>query len=243
MSQLHRIKIESVKFDNVAFAFEGSSAKLFQQTSFDFPLDRIVWVKGETGSGRSTLLQLLAGLLIPDQGSYLLNGENVTEMSFEEFLPYRLNIGYGFDLGGVLHNKTLEENLTLPLLYHKMLSQNEAAQRAMIYMEDLGISKYQHARPSVVPGGVRKLVCLIRALIMHPQVLLLDDPSVGLGQDTALKFFDLIDELRKQGELRHVFLSSFDDKLMGVVDPDVIAIDNGLIYHHQPDGEKKVVAA
>lgn len=243
MSQLHRLQIESVKFDQLGFAFEGSAAKLFHQTTFDFPLDRLVWIKGESGSGRSTLLQLLAGLLVPDQGAYLLNGKNVTDMSFEEFLPYRLLIGYGFDLGGVIHNKTLEENLTLPLLYHKVLSQNEAAMRAMIYMEDLGISKYQHARPSVVPGGVRKLVCLIRALIMHPQVLLLDDPSVGIGQDTALKFFDLIDELRKQGELRHVFLSSFDDKLMSIVDPDIIAIDNSLIFHHKPEGEKKVVAA
>lgn len=242
MSQLHRLRVDSVRFENLTFGFEHG-AKIFQQTSFDFPLDQIVWVKGESGAGRSTLLQILAGLLIPEQGAYFLNGENVTEMSFEEFLPYRLNIGYGFDLGGLLHNKTLEENLTLPLLYHKVLSANEAAQRAMIYMEDLGISKYQNSRPAVVPGGVRKLVCLIRALIMHPQVLLLDDPSVGLGQETALKYFDLIDELRQQGELRHVFLSSFDDKLMSVVNPNVVAIDNGTLHLHMPDGGKPEVAA
>lgn len=242
MSQLHRLRVDAIRFENLSFGFENS-AKIFTGATFDFPLDQIVWVKGESGAGRSTLLHLLAGLLGPEQGAYFLNGENVSEMSFEEFLPYRLNIGYGFDLGGVLYNKTLEENLTLPLLYHKVLSENEAAQRALIYMEDLGIAKYRHARPAVVPGGVRKLVCLIRALIMHPQVLLLDDPSVGLGQETALKFFDLVDELRQQGELRHVFLSSFDDKLMGVVNPTVVAIDNGLLYHHQPDGEKKAVAA
>lgn len=242
MSQPSRLRIDHIRFDQLNFSFEDTT-KIFTSASFDFPIDQLVWVKGESGAGRSTLLQLLAGLLVPDQGAYLLNGENVSQMSFEEFLPYRLNIGYGFDLGGVLHNKTLEENLTLPLLYHKMLSPAEAAQRALIYMEDLGISKYQNARPAVVPGGVRKLVCLIRALIMHPQVLLLDDPTVGLGQDTALKFFDLVDELRKQGELRHVFLSSFDEKLMSVINPTVIAIDNGMIYQHQADGEKTGVAA
>ncbi|MBX3019094.1 MAG: ATP-binding cassette domain-containing protein [Bdellovibrionaceae bacterium] len=239
------MRVDNIRFENLTFGFENN-AKIFQNTTFDFPLDQIVWIKGESGAGRSTLLQLQAGLLIPEQGAYVMNGENVSEMSFEEFLPYRLNIGYGFDLGGVLYNKTLEENLTLPLLYHKVLSPNEAAQRAMIYMEDLGISKYQHLRPSVVPGGVRKLVCLIRALIMHPQILLLDDPSVGLGQETALKFFDLVDELRQQGELRHVFLSSFDDKLMSVVNPTMVAIDNGQLYLHEAEddsGEKKAVAA
>lgn len=242
MSQANRLKIDNIRFENVTFGFEGA-AKLFTNTSFDFPTDGLVWVKAETGSGRSTLLQLLAGLQLPEKGGYLLNGENVTEMTFEEFLPYRLNIGYGFDMGGLLHNKTLEENLTLPLLYHKMLTPNEAAQRAMIYLEDLGISKYQNSRPSVVPGGVRKLTCLVRALIMHPQVLLLDDPTVGLGQETALKFFDLITELRKAGELRHVFLSSFDEKIMSMVDHQIVVIDNGMIFNHIPEGDKKVVAA
>lgn len=240
MNDSQRIRIDSIKFEGMTYGFEGA-AKLFQAASFDFPLDQVVWVKAESGAGRSTLLQILAGLILPDQGSYFMNGENVTEMSFEEFLPYRLNIGYGFDMGGLLHNKTLQENLTLPLLYHKALSANEAAQRALIYMEDLGISKYENMRPSLVPGGVRKLTCMIRSLIMHPQVLLLDDPSVGMGQETALKFFDLVDELRKQGELRHVFLSSFDDKLMSVVEHATVVIDNGQIHHHIPDGEKKVV--
>lgn len=240
MSKHNRIKIDSLKIENLHFSFDDG-AKLFEGAHFDFPIDQIVWVQGESGSGRSTLLQILAGLLIPQQGNYLINGQSVTDMSFEEFLPYRLNIGYGFDLGGLIHNRTLEENLTLPLLYHEMLTPDEASQRALMYMEELGISKYQKQRPSAVPGGVRKMICLIRSLIMHPQVLLLDDPSVGLGQETALRFFDLVDDLRKQGELRHVFLSSFDDKLMSVVNPNSIVIDNGLLHHFDPLGDKKVV--
>lgn len=240
MSQSPRLNIDSIKFENLSFAFENGS-KLFDKASFDFPLDQMVWVKASSGSGRSTLLQLMSGLLTPNEGGYFLNGEDVTNMSFEEFLPYRLNIGYGFDLGGLLHNRTLVENLTLPLLYHDVLPPVEAQQRAMIYMDDLGISKYKDLRPSLVPGGVRKLVCLIRALIMHPQVLLLDDPSVGLGQETALTFFDLVDELRQQGALRHVFMSSFDEKLMSVIDHTTIVIDEGQIHHFSPEGLKKVV--
>lgn len=235
-----KIQIDNLKFDGLTFSFD-TGAKLFQKTTFDFPMDQIAWIKAESGAGRSTLLQLLAGLLIPEEGSYIINGEDVSQMSFEEYLPYRLNIGYGFDLGGLLHNKTLLENLTLPLLYHKVLSSSASFERAVQYMEELGIAKYQDLRPSVVPGGVRKLTCLIRALILHPQVLLLDDPSVGLGQETALKYFDLVDDLRKAGEIRHVYMSSFDEKLMSVIDHTTIVIDEGQLYHFEPEGFKKVV--
>jgi ABC-type ATPase involved in cell division len=93
-----------------------------------------------------------------------------------------------------------------------------------------------------VPGGIRKLTCLIRALINEPQVILLDDPSVGLGQETSLKYFDCIQEIRSRGKAQHVFVSSFDDQLMSCVPHREIFIDGGQIYLDVLDGEKKVVS-
>lgn len=232
--------IHSIKFEGVSFHYE-SEGFIFENVDFEFPLQKITWVKAESGSGRSTLLQLLAGLQVPSKGRYLINDENVSDMSFEEFLPYRLQIGYGFDFGGLINNRTLYENVVLPLLYHKILSPAEAKQRVTHYFERLGMSKYKDQRPSSVPGGTRKLTCLVRALITHPQILLLDDPSVGLSQDTALKYLDLIQELRQQGHLQHVYLSSFDDKFMSLIEHEEIFIDQGLIHRHFVEGEKKVV--
>lgn len=232
------MEIHSLKFENMSFSFEGH-APLFENVSFDFPMEQIVWVQGETGVGRSTMLQLLASLCVPQAGKYLINGENVSEMSFEEFLPYRLQIGYGFDLGGVIHNRTLIENLTLPLFYHKVVPGKVAVERATRYMDRMGIAKWANHRPSTVPGGVRKVICLLRALILHPQVLLLDDPTVGLGREVYLQFFDLVSDLRSSGHLRHIFMSSFDQQLLNTLNPVQIAIDNGLIHRFEPDGGKK----
>jgi ABC-type transporter Mla maintaining outer membrane lipid asymmetry ATPase subunit MlaF len=234
------MKIQNLRFENLQFGYEGQDP-VFENVDFDFPLQKIIWVKASTGAGRSTLLQLMAGLVMPTKGKYLLNDQSVTEMSFEEFLPYRLQIGYGFDFGGLLHNRTVLENLTLPLVYHKICGEKEAQDKAHYYLQELNALQFANKRPSEIPGGMRKLTCLIRAVITEPQILLLDDPSVGVGQDTFLKFFDLVGELRKKEKCQHIFISSFDDKLMNCIEHSEIFIDCGQIYGDLSEPEKKAV--
>lgn len=238
---MNNSKIESLKFENLIYGYE-SEGLIFDKVDFDFPMGEIVWVKAESGSGRSSLLQIMAGLQYPQKGSYLINDQNVTEMSFEEFLPYRLKIGYGFDFGGLINNRTLLENTTLALVYHKVMNQEEADIKMRSYFKNFGALKYADQRPAMVPGGIRKLTCLIRALATEPDVLLLDDPSVGVGQENILKYFDVIQELRKKGKCQHVFVSSFDEKLMSCLEHNEVFIDQGQIYKNcTTDGEKKVV--
>jgi phospholipid/cholesterol/gamma-HCH transport system ATP-binding protein len=231
-SKLELKSIESLKFENLTFGFDGH-AETFKQVDFEFPMNDIVWVQAESGSGRSTLMQILAGLIHPNHGKYLVNGKDVLDMSFEEFLPYRLSIGYGFDMGGLLHNKTLKENLMLPLLYHKILDYKKAEERVHEYLDLFGVIKHKDKRPSVVPGGTRKLTCLIRALILHPQVLLLDEPTVGLNQATALTYFDLIQLLRSENLLKSVYISSFDEKIMSIVQHKKIYIHENKLTDQQ----------
>lgn len=234
------MKIESLKFEGVSFT-HGGQDPIVQNVEFDFPMNEILWVKAEEGAGKSSLLQILAGLQIPQSGKYLINGENVVDMSFEEFLPYRLQIGYSFDYGGLINNRTLFDNLMLPLLYHKVLSPDDAKARVDALFKEFGVEKFAHERPAHVPGRVRKLACLMRALVMRPQVLLLDDPSVGLGQDSVYAFVDHVHRLRKEGCLNHVFTSSYDEKFMNLFAYQIIHLDEGQLYYQAVDPEKRVV--
>lgn len=235
-----RIDIDSIKFENLSFGFHDS-ALLFDRVTFEFPLNQIVRVQAESGHGRSTLLQLLAVLHNPISGNYSINDRSVTDMSFDEFLPYRLNIGFGFDMGGLINNRSILENLTLPLLYHKMMSPKEALKRGEHYLKEMDLFKYRDLRPALVPGGVRKQMCLLRAIVHHPQVLLLDDPTVGLGTDATVKYFDLVQGLHNEGIIKHIFLSSFDESLMSTLQHQWVVIDNGLLHSFGPEGEKKAV--
>lgn len=239
--QIQNSMIEKIRFEQLSFSYEGSDP-VFENIDFDFPTNDFVWIRaGHTGAGRSTLLQIMAGLVMPTKGSYFLNDQDVCNMSFEEFLPYRLAIGYAFDMGGLLHNKTLFDNLMLPLLYHNVMSHQQAEKHVLQYMEEMNILRYKDYRPSAVQGGVRKIACLIRPLLMNPDVLLLDDPSLGLGQNVILKYFDLIQELRKEGKAQHVFVSTFDEKLMSLIDHKEIFIEHGMLHAEMPTREKKVV--
>ena len=234
------IQIEKIRFENLTFAHEGQEP-LFENVHFDFPMNEMVWIKAGHGEGRSALLQLLAVLATPARGSYWINDLNVSEMSFEEFLPYRLAIGYGFDSGGLIHNRTIFENLVLPLNYHKVLGGREAKERVLQHLENFSIMKYKDMRPSIVPGWARKIACLIRAVILEPQMLLLDDPSVGVPQEVSLKFFDSLQTLKNAGSLKHIFINSFDDQLMNLMDHTEIFIEEKVLYGLMPLEEKKVV--
>lgn len=234
------MKIESLKFEGISFTHEGQEP-IVQNVEFDFPMNEVLWVKAEEGAGKSSLLQVLAGLQIPQSGKYLINGENVVDMSFEEFLPYRLQIGYSFDYGGLINNRTLFDNLMLPLLYHKVVSPEEAKTRVEDLMKEFNIEKFAQERPAHVPGRVRKLACLLRALVLKPQVLLLDDPSVGLGQDSVYAFVDHVHKLRKEGYLNHIFICSYDDKFMNLFNYQIIHLDDGQLYFQAVDPEKRVV--
>ena len=234
------LNIDSLKFESVTFAHENHDATLFQ-TDFEFPMNDVVWLKSYEGSGKSTVLQILAGLITPQAGKYLINDMNVTDMSFEEFLPYRLSIGYSFDYGGLINNRTMYENIILPLEYHKIIPFNEAKKRVDDVVKRFEIGKFKDERPAHVPGRVRKLTCLIRALIVHPQVLLMDDASVGLGLENAQSLADYIKELKDQNQLKHVYMTSYDEKFMNLFDHKIIQIDKTQLFHQPVDTEKKVV--
>lgn len=232
--------IDSLRFEGLSFRHDGYDPTL-KNCDFEFPMNSFVWVKSEEGAGKTTLLQVMAGLLLPQFGSYLLNDQDVAPMSFEEFLPYRLKIGFTFDYGGLLSNRTIEDNMKLPLLYHKLLSEKDARQRVRYLIERFDLEAFSHERPAHVPGRVRKLAVLLRGLITHPDVLLLDDPSVGLGDSTQAAFGELLRDLHQAGEIKHVFMSSHDERFMRSFTHKTIHLSGGLLYQQAAVTDKVVV--
>lgn len=236
-SKMNIPKIYKLRFEGVTFQHDNQDP-ILQHSDFDFPSEETVLIKSEQGAGKSTLLQILAGLIVPQSGKYLINDENVMDMSFEEFLPYRLAIGYTFDYGGLINNRTVFENLMLPLLYHKLIDPSEAERNVKDLIKRFDLEKFKDERPAHIPGRVRKIACLLRSLVTDPQVLLLDDPSVGLGQDISLRFLDLIETHKKTKGLKHIFITSYDEKFMSLISHKVVHLDNGFLYHHEEDVKK-----
>lgn len=221
--------IQKLRFENLTFAHEKSNP-LFKNLDFDFPTNTLVWVNAENGSGKSSLLSLLAVLTMPQTGQFYINDENIYDLSFEEFLKYRLKIGYSFDYGGLLNNQTIRYNISLPLTYHKLLGPNELKARVDYYAERFGLEKFMEERPAHVPGRIRKMTALVRSLITHPEMLLMDDPTIGLTPDQNSALIYTMRELIDQGMLKHIYVSTFDTHFINAFDHCKLNIDEGRLY-------------
>jgi ABC-type transporter Mla maintaining outer membrane lipid asymmetry ATPase subunit MlaF len=217
--------IESIEFRNASFSYEGGGS-IFDSISIELPLDQNILVTGSAGQGQSTFIKLLALLVQPTQGSLLFNGLDTSQMSFEEFLPFRRRMSYTFDYGGLFANRTLAENLMLPILYHKILSFEEAERAVQKFADDFGFDNVLNNRPSNVSSGLRKLICILRSFILRPQLLVMDDPFTGVDSESCRRLLHLIEERREQGELRHIFLTSRDEVWPQRMNCSEIVIEN-----------------
>ncbi len=218
--------IESIRFEGLSFSYDNERP-VFDNLTFDVPMGLNIYITGSGGAGLSTFLKLLGVLIQPQTGRVVINGRDTSEMSFEEFLPYRSKMGYSFDFGGLFANRTLHDNLILPLLYHKVCSMDEAHEQAKNLAVDFGFERQAQQRPALVSGGLRKLICVLRAFIMQPQMMIMDDPFTWIGMDASRKVVRMIQERREAGGLKHVFLTSRDEVWPHWLGCDFLFIEQG----------------
>lgn len=221
-------KVESMRFEAASFTYGAGSAVL-ENVTVDLPMRSFRHVTGPTGHGQSTLLKLLAFIVQPTAGSMFVNGLNATEMSFEEFLPLRLEIGYSFEVGGLLANKSLLDNLMLPHLYHNLSEPDAVTAEIQAMAKRFKFDKVLDRRPASVSSGLRKLVAALRPILLQPSFLVMDDPFAGLDPDTAHELERLILEKREQGEIETLYFTSRDEMWSGRLGADDLWIENGSI--------------
>jgi ABC-type transporter Mla maintaining outer membrane lipid asymmetry ATPase subunit MlaF len=221
------ISIQSLHFREANFSY-STGAKIFSNLNYELPMGRNILVCGPPGNGQSTFLKLLAVMVQPQSGEYLINGLNTTDMSFEEFLPFRKKIGYTFDYNGLFANRTLHDNLALPLMYHKSCEPQQVTPLIREFAEEFGFVKQLVQRPAEVSGGLRKLVIVLRSFIMRPEMIVMDDPFAGIDQESTKKLMNLIDDRKKNNELKHVFLTSRDEALAERLGVERLIIDAGI---------------
>jgi ABC-type transporter Mla maintaining outer membrane lipid asymmetry ATPase subunit MlaF len=159
-------------------------------------------------------MRLLAGLEEPSEGAYLINGEDFSALNFAQFSSWQRRIGFGFEFGGLLSNKTVEQNLMLPFFYHRNLSPHDAENRVAEYLEHFGLMRVKDRRPAACSGGNRKAAVLARALITWPEFLLLDHPTAGLDEKGISTLQSLIALHQNERGLKHVYIASEDERFV-----------------------------
>ncbi len=158
-----------------------------------------VALMGPSGSGKSTLMNILGCLDSPTGGSYILNGQNVSNMEDDELADVRnVEIGFVFQQFNLLPRLTAWENVALPLIYAG-LKRSEREERARAMLEKVGLSERAHHKPNELSGGQSQRVAIARALINNPSLLLADEPTGNLDTRTSEEIMELFGNIHKQG--------------------------------------------
>ncbi|WP_166336105.1 ABC transporter ATP-binding protein [Sphingobacterium chungjuense] len=154
-------------------------------------------VLGRSGTGKSVLIKMISGLLMPDAGSIRVLGQEVTALSEKELQKLRLRIGFSFQNSALYDSMTVRENLEFPLVRNKRnLSRAEIDREVEDVLEGVGLSQAINQMPSELSGGQRKRIGIARTLILRPDIMLYDEPTAGLDPITCLEINNLINDVQ-----------------------------------------------
>ena len=166
--------------------------------SLELETGEFVSIVGRSGSGKSTLMAMLGALTKPTQGKLLLDGTDVWTLAETELATFRArHIGFVFQIPSLLSNLTAVDNVAVPALLGRTMDVDEAYARAHDLLARVGLADRADAYPSSLSGGEQRRVVIARALVNSPRLLLADEPTSDLDEDTETDVIDLLEDLQR----------------------------------------------
>ena len=186
-----------VSLDHVNLAFDQP---ILQDVSFNAAAGDTITVLGESGTGKSTILKLLLRLLVPDRGKVYIEGDEITELSFDDALKVRQKMGMVFQGAALFDSMTVYENVAYPLREHTNLGEDEIEARVREKLEfvDLEPDRVMDQMPAELSGGMKKRVGIARGMANNPKIMLYDEPTSGLDPLTTATITHLILKLQRE---------------------------------------------
>ena len=168
-----------------------------------------VVIVGESGTGKSTTLKLILRLLVPERGRVLIDGEDITHLSFEDALKVRQKIGMVFQGAALFDSLTVFENVAYPLREHTDLAESDIEHRVREKLQfvDLDADEVMDKLPSELSGGMRKRVGIARGMANDPEIMLYDEPTSGLDPLTTGTITRLIMKLQRELRVTSIVVS------------------------------------
>ena len=176
-----------------------NTVRALQDISIAIAKGEYVAFMGPSGSGKSTLMNIIGCLDTPSSGTYILNGQLVSDMTDNELAEIRnKEIGFVFQTFNLLPRATALENVGLPLIYAGY-GRSEREEIAMEALESVSLADRHHHRPNELSGGQRQRVAIARALVNKPSIILADEPTGNLDSKTSYDIMGLFQELHDKG--------------------------------------------
>ncbi len=215
-----------VQIRNLHFA-QGDKI-IFDGVDMDIQAGRITAVMGPSGTGKTTLLKLIGGQLIPDSGEIIVDGLKVHALKRADLFRLRKKMGMLFQSGALLTDLTVFENIAYPLREHTNLSDSMIRSMVLIKLQAVGLSTAHGLMPSELSGGMARRVALARALALDPMMIMYDEPFTGQDPISLGVLVKLIRDTNHALKLTSILVSHDVTETLSIAD-DVKIISEGKV--------------
>jgi ABC-type transporter Mla maintaining outer membrane lipid asymmetry ATPase subunit MlaF len=206
------------------------------EVSVTFPANRNTVIMGPSGSGKSMLLKVAAAIIPPDSGNVLMHGRNLQRLGQRDLLEFRRLSGFMFQDAALWENKTIYENLALPIQLHfPSRGSGDIHKRIRELLEPMNLLDSINLRPAALSEGERKIVSFLRAIVLDPEVLFLDEPTTSIDHQLRESMLRMIKTLNE----RHatIIAVTHDAHLTAMIANHLVVIKDGRVLESAETGK------
>ncbi|WP_286184235.1 ABC transporter ATP-binding protein [Clostridium sp. CCUG 7971] len=192
-----------IKLENIQKYYKVGKEKfhVLKSLSLEIESGEFVMIMGKSGSGKTTLLNVLGFLDKFDDGDYIFNGENVTNLNENQRSTFRnKNIGFVFQQFNLIETLDVYQNVELPLIYDASLNKSEREKIVKEKLESVGLLDKIKQPPLQLSGGQQQRIAIARSLVNNPQLIFADEPTGALDSETSEEIMNLLKDLNNQGK-------------------------------------------
>ncbi len=214
-----------ISFSQVSKRFKGGQQAL-NNVSFTIESGEMVCVTGHSGAGKSTLLKLMAAIELPSNGTVLVANQNIGKLR-PAAIPYlRRNLGLVFQDHKLLYERSVFDNTALPLLVQGV-PRDEIGKRVRAALDKVGLLGFEKALPVTLSGGEQQRLCIARAIVSRPAVLLADEPTGNLDPEYARSIMDMFKSFHQVGVT--VVIATHDETMLQYMGGRTLSLSHGVL--------------
>lgn len=229
----HRV-IPAIEFRDVHLSFEDK--KILNGISFTVRRGETKVILGRSGGGKSTTIRLILGLIKPDSGQILIDGENITDYNETEMMSVRSKIGMVFQEGALFDSLSVYDNVAYRL-HEQGIGEEEVEREVRRMLKFVDLEDAIDKMPAELSGGMRRRVGIARALVGDPQIVMFDEPTAGLDPPTARTICELAIKLRDLEDVSSIFVTHEMKNLEYLSQEYAVVDENGEVVFEM-EGEK-----